>query len=160
MGSYFQICCMQFLFFGDDCGDFRFYFRNLRLGRCGFGAEPAREGGALENVFDPGDAGDVQIEFFVEVAIGLKLTQLGHVAADRAFGVVADAVDLGVLWIVRLLAVVETPCGADDLGYEDNFHGVYRPEPGFDVLRDVVVSGSEGELEGSHVDGSFRSVLD
>ncbi|MCU1325761.1 MAG: hypothetical protein JWN34_1131 [Bryobacterales bacterium] len=96
MGSYFQICCVQFLLFGDDRGNFRFYFRDLRLGRCGFGAEPAGEGGGLENVFDPGDAGDVQIEFFVEVAIGLELTQLGHVAADGAFGVVADAVNVGV----------------------------------------------------------------
>jgi hypothetical protein len=93
------------------------------------------------------------------VAIGLELTQLGHVAPDGAFGVLADAVDVGVLWIVRLLAAVETPCGADDLGYEDNFHGVYWPEPGFDLPGDVVVSGSEGELESSHLVGSFRSVL-
>jgi hypothetical protein len=32
MASYFQICCVQFLLFGDDRGDFRFYFRDLRLG--------------------------------------------------------------------------------------------------------------------------------
>jgi hypothetical protein len=124
MGLYFQICCVQFLLFGDDRGDLRFYFRDLRLGRGGFRAEPAGEGGGLENVFNSGNAGDVQLEFFVEVAIGLELTQLGHVAADAAFGVVADAVDVGVCRTVLLLAGVETPGCADDLGDEDNFHRV------------------------------------
>jgi len=49
------------------------------------------------------------------VAIGLELTDFGHVPADRDFGSVADSVDVRVVGVVGFFAVFQTPVGSDDL---------------------------------------------
>jgi hypothetical protein len=49
------------------------------------------------------------------MAVGLELTDFGHVPADRDFGSVTKSVDVGVVGVLSNFAAFETPVGSDDL---------------------------------------------
>jgi hypothetical protein len=69
----------------------------------------------LEDFADASDAGDTRVEAAVQVTVGLKLTQFGQIAADGAFGMVTNALDVGAAGVLQGFAALETPVGADDL---------------------------------------------